>query len=51
MFYYVTDVCPGRPELLPTQGEASDWLSAQTAKYVTRLRLAEERMRGGAEKN
>eukprot|EP01013_Petalomonas_cantuscygni_P000933 TRINITY_DN1090_c0_g1_i1.p1 TRINITY_DN1090_c0_g1~~TRINITY_DN1090_c0_g1_i1.p1 ORF type:complete len:519 (-),score=103.83 TRINITY_DN1090_c0_g1_i1:242-1798(-) len=33
--------CPGSPDRLRTQGEASDWLQVQTARYVARLRAEE----------
>ena len=31
--------CPGRPELLTTQGEASDWIKAETEKYKLKFGL------------
>jgi len=31
--------CPGRPELLNTQGPASDWVKAETLKYKERIGL------------
>jgi phospholipase C len=33
--------CPGRPDLLPTQGLASDWLRKETAKYLSNLATQE----------
>ena len=32
-------VCPGRPELLDTQGAASDWVKAETEIYQNRVGL------------
>jgi hypothetical protein len=36
-------LCPGRPEILDTQGSASDWVKAETDKYKIRIGLGKPR--------